>query len=42
MELFTLSVSPDTRLALIVIVAAFGVGLAGGIIGYFKIIRNKK
>ena len=41
MDALILSAQPDKAVAVIVIIVAFGIGLAGGLFAYFKIIRNK-
>ena len=41
MDFYVLSAQPDKTVAVIVIIIAFGVGLAAGLFTYFKVIRNK-
>ncbi len=42
MEFLIASASPDVKTAALVIIVAFGAGLAGGLFVYFKKIKNKK
>ena len=41
MDYYVLAAQPDRTVAVIVIVIAFGIGLAAGLFTYFKVIRNK-
>ena len=40
MDTLILSAQPDKAVAAVVIIIAFGLGLAGGLFAYFKIIKS--